>query len=178
MLHVGFTIAASMVFIVLVSVLVKLTRHFTSLQHLPVTANWIDELSIDRYRPMLRLLNQEDVQFLRTQPGYTPQMATKFRLQRCQLFLKYLLDLDNDFRRICMALKILMVQSKHDRPDLASVLVRSQITFAWGMMMVQFQLACYRHGLGSVDVSDLVKVFDGMRLELRILLPAESWGGA
>src|ERR1035441_4652021 len=112
----GFLLAASVVFIGLVLVLVKLTRHFASPQHLPVSAEWIEELSIERYRPMLRLLNQEDLHFLHAQPGFTPQMATNFRIQRCQLFQEYLRHLDNDFKRICMALKVLMVEAKHDRP--------------------------------------------------------------
>ena len=105
-------------------------------------------------------------------------MATKFRMQRCQLFQEYLRNLDNDFKRICMALKVLMVQSEHDRPDLASVLVRNQMTFAYGMTMVRFQLVCYRYGVGTVEVTGLVKLFDGLRLELRTLVPAESWAGA
>jgi hypothetical protein len=174
----GLVIAASVAFIGLVLVLVKLTRYSALPERLPVTAEWIDELSIDRYRPMLRLLNQEDVDFLCTQPGFTAQMATKFRIQRCQLFRGYLRCLDSDFKRICMALKVLLVQAKHDRPDLASVLMRYQMTFAYGMMTVQFQLACYPHGVGNVDVTGLVKVFDGMRLELRTLVPAQSWAGA
>jgi hypothetical protein len=91
----GFIIAASVVFIGLVLVLVKLTRHFASPQHLPVTAEWIEELSIERYRPIMRLLNQEDFHFLRAQPGFTPQMATNFRIQRCQLFQEYLRHLDD-----------------------------------------------------------------------------------
>ena len=33
---------------------------------LPVTAGWIDELSTDRYRPMLRLLDSSDIEFLRS----------------------------------------------------------------------------------------------------------------
>ena len=77
-----FIIAASVVFIGLVLVLVKLTRRFASPQQLPVTAEWIEELSIERYRPMLRLLNQKDLLFLRAQPGFAPQMATDFRIQR------------------------------------------------------------------------------------------------
>ena len=174
----GFLIAASVVFVGLVLVLVKLTRHFASPQHLPVTAEWIEELSIERYRPMLGLLNQEDLQLLRTQPGFTPQMATSFRIQRCQLVQEYLRYLDSDFKRICMALKVVMVQAEHDRPELASALVRNQMTFAYGMVMVQFQLVLYRYGVGNVDVTGLVKLFDGLRLQLRTLVPAESWAGA
>jgi hypothetical protein len=174
----GFITAASVVFVGLVLVLVKLTRHLASLQHLPVTVEWIEDLNIERYSPMLRLLNQEDLHFLRAQPGYTPQRATNFRIQRCQIFREYLRQLDSDFKRTCVALKVLMVQSEHDRPDLASVLMRNQMTFAYGMMTVQLQLVFYRYGIGTVDVTGLVKLFDGLRLELRTLVPAESWSGA
>jgi hypothetical protein len=171
-------IAASVVLSGLVLVLVKLIRHFASPQHLPVTAEWIEELSIERYRPMLRLLNQEDLHFLRAQPGFTPQMATKFRTQRCQLFQEYLRRLDSDFKRICTALKVLLVQSENDRSDLAYDLARNQLTFAYGMAMVQLQLVFYRYGVGTVDVTALVKLFDGLRLELGTLVPAESWAAA
>jgi hypothetical protein len=138
-----FIILASALFIGLLLVLLKLTCHFASPQHLPVTAEWIDELSIDRYRPMMRLLDGEDFKFLQTQPGFTPKMATKLRIQRCQILRRYLNDLDEDFKRICIALKVVMVQAKQDRPDLASALVQSQMTFAYGMMMVQVRLVCY-----------------------------------
>jgi hypothetical protein len=91
---------------------------------------------------------------------------------------EYLRHLDYDFKRICMALKVLMVQAEHDRPDLASVLLRNQLTFAYGMTVVQLQLVFYRYGVGTVDVTDLVKLFDGLRLELRTLVPVDSWAGA
>ena len=174
----GCIIAASVVFVGLVLVLVKLTRHVDSPQHLPVTVEWIEELSIERYSPMLRLLSQEDLHFLRAQPGHTPQTATKFRIQRCQTFREYLRQLESDFERICVALKVLMVQSEHDRPDLAAVLVRNRMTFAYGVMTVRLQLVLYRYDIGTVDVTGLVKLFDGSRLELRTLVPAESWSGA
>ncbi|HEV3199948.1 MAG TPA: hypothetical protein VGZ73_18720 [Bryobacteraceae bacterium] len=171
-------VAASVVFVCLLLLLIKLTRLFASPQQLPVTADWIDELSSDRYRPMLRLLDGGDSAFLRTQPGFTPKMAMRLRIQRCELFRRYLTNLDDDFTRICTALKIVMVQARQDRPDLASVLLRSQMTFAYGMVMAQFHLTCYRYGIGTVDVSGLVKLFDGMRLELRTLVPAELGAGA
>src|SRR5579872_252732 len=84
---------------------------------LPVTAEWIDELSIERYRPMMRLLNGGDLEFLRTQPGFTSKMETKLRIQRCQIFRGYLRCLSSDFGRVCAAIKLVMLQSRHDRPD-------------------------------------------------------------
>src|SRR5205807_20468 len=86
-----------------------LVRSLGSSGHsLPVTAEWIDELSIERYRPMLRLLESSDLEFLRTQPGYSPKMESNLRAQRCQIFGGYLRCLNMDFRRVCMALKLIM----------------------------------------------------------------------
>jgi hypothetical protein len=146
--------------------------------NLPVTAEWIDELSIERYRPMMRLLDGEDVAFLRTQPGFTPRMAAKLRQQRCQIFRGYLRRLNSDFARICSAIKLVMLQSQHDRPDLATALIRHQAMFAAGMIMVEFRLSLYRWGICGVDVAGLVKIFDVMRLELRTLVPSAVAMGA
>jgi hypothetical protein len=139
---------------------------------LPVTAGWIDALSIERYRPMARLLDSEDLEFLRSQPGFTPSMATRLRIQRCKIFRGYLRCLNNDFRKVCMALKILLLQSRYDRPDLAAVLVRQQVLFTVGMVAIHFRLVLYRWGWCGADVTGLVKIFDSVRLELQTLVPA------
>jgi hypothetical protein len=141
---------------------------------LPLDAGWIDELSVERYRPMMRLLDDRDLEFLRSQPGFSPGMATRLRIQRRQIFQGYLRCLEGDFQRVCMALKVLMLQSRHDRPDLASALVRHQVTFALTMASVNVRVFLYRWGLGGVDVSALVKSFDAMRLELRGLAPSAA----
>jgi hypothetical protein len=45
---------------------VFLVRKIGSAKHsLPLTAEWIDELSIDRYRPMMRLLDSRELDLLR-----------------------------------------------------------------------------------------------------------------
>lgn len=140
---------------------------------LPVTAEWINELSVDRYQPMRHLLDNEDLGFPGSRPGFRPHMAAGLRRERCRLFRTYLRCLHSDFQRISMALKIVMVQSRYDRPDLAAVLVRTQRAFIFGMILVHCRLAFYRFGLASVDVADLLKVFDNARLELRSLIPAQ-----
>src|SRR5262249_35921129 len=118
---------AALLLLVLVGFLTAfLTRRLcTTGQHLPVTADWLSDLSPDRYRPMLRLLAEEDFQFLRSQSGFVPEMEMRLRAQRAQVFASYLDCLDKDFRKVCLALKVLLVQSRYDRPDLASMLVRN-----------------------------------------------------
>lgn len=139
---------------------------------LPVTSEWIDDLSLDRYRPMLRMLDGDDIVFLRSQPGFTPDMAKKLRTQRTQIFRGYLRSLETDFGRVCAAIKLVMLQSSHDRPELAETLLRQQVTFACAMLSVRVHLALYSMGVCSVEVSKLVKLFDSMRIELRNMVPA------
>jgi hypothetical protein len=145
---------------------------------LPVTAGWIDELSTDRYRPMLRLLDSSDIEFLRLQAGYTRKMESKLRAQRCQIIRGYLRCLDMDFKQVCMALKLVLVQSAQDRPDLSAVLMHHQIMFASGMLAVHLRLFLYRWGICTVDAAALVQIFDVMRIELRCLVPSAMPAGA
>jgi hypothetical protein len=145
---------------------------------MPATIDWIDELSTERYRPMLRLLDSEDLDFVRSQPNCTPKLLDCVRRQRVQVFRGYLRQLGIEFGRTCAALKLLMVHASCDRPDLASTLVRSQVAFAAGMLAVQVRLVFYSLGVGTPKVADLLKLFDGMRVELRTLVPAAMPAGA
>jgi hypothetical protein len=144
---------------------------------LPITTAWIDELSPDRYRPMMRLLDSGDLEFLRSQAGVTPNMIRRFRRQRCRIFRSYLGQLNTDFTCVCMAITVVMLQSETDRPDLASKLIRSRVHFAWCLIAAQTRLALYEIGIGSIDAACLLNLFDGMRIELRSLVPASAvWG--
>ena len=152
-------------------------RRAMSPKRLSVTLDWLEELSPERYQPMLRLLNRQDLDFLRSQPGFTGKMERGFRRQRCEIFRSYLCQLDGDFQRVCTALKLVMVQANADRPDLAATLLRQQLWFKVGMLAVHFRLLLYGCGIGTVEVAGLLKLFDGMRLELRSLVPASAvWG--
>lgn len=146
--------------------------------NLPVTAEWIDELSIERYRPMGRLLDGGDMEFLRSQPGFTPQLLKKLRRQRYQIFRGYLACLHEDFARVCSAIELLMRQHEQERPGLAAALLRHRLAFAAGMAVLYVRLVLYRWGVGGVDVGGLVRSFDRMRLELLDLLPAAVPMGA
>jgi len=145
---------------------------------LPVTAEWIAELSTDKYRPMMRLLDTGDLEFLRRQPGYTPQAESRLRAQRSKIFRGYLECLNVDFHRVTTALKIVMTQSDYDRPDLAAILIHHQLQFALGMQMVRCRVLLYQFGIGAVDVSCLLRTFDLMRIELGTMLPAVQEAGA
>src|SRR5690242_19481552 len=122
-------LCAALVCATILSVIMALGRAGSAARQLPASFDWIDEVSADRYRPMLRLLRRDDLHFLRDQPGYDRGMEAKLRVQRARIFAQYLSHLQEDFRCICAALKLLMIQAEHDRPDLAAVVLRSQFDF-------------------------------------------------
>lgn len=140
---------------------------------LPATLDWIDELSTARYQPMLRLLGEDELRFLRSHPGFTPQHEAQFRRQRSEVFRGYLRSLSRDFNRVFIAVKLLMVQASTDRPDLAAALVRTRLAFTFALMAAHVHVVLYSFGLGKVDASQLLRLFDGMRLELRTLVPCD-----
>jgi len=143
----------------------------------PVTAAWIEELSIDRYRPMLRLLDGDDREFVQNRSTLGKGEFAQFRSERARIFRGYLQWLNADFAAVSMALKVVMIQADIDRPDLASTLLRNQVRFAVGMVLVQARLALFELGIGTVDVRSLLTLFDSMRLELRSLAPESAvWG--
>lgn len=161
-----------------IGVIAYLFKKIAFRDSLPVTAEWICELSADRYRPMLRLLDGDDLNFLRSQPGFTPAMARRVRAQRIQLFRSYLKSLENDFNQVCSLLKMILTQSDHDRPDLAGLILRNRITFVVGMLRIRATVALYSWGFCSVEVSQLVRLFDVLRVEVRALVPCEVGAAA
>jgi len=145
---------------------------------LPVSVDWINDLSAIRYRPMERLLSPEDERFLASQPGSNGKMVRRMRSERRRLFRAYLACLNTDFNRVSAALRLIMTHAAQYRPDLAGILYKQQALFAIGMLNVQWRLALHALGLGTVDVSGLVGAMEFMRLELRQMIPAESAAAA
>jgi len=143
-------------------------------ENFPITPEWVREVSVERYRPLLRLLDTRDFAFLISQPGFSPDMINRLRHSRCRIFRGYLKELSADFRSLCLAIKLIMVQSEIDRPDLARFVLRSQLEFAAQMVCVHARLLLFEVGLGHVEIGSLLNLFDGLRVELRSLVPSSA----
>jgi hypothetical protein len=138
---------------------------------LPVSVDWISELSASRYRPMERLLSEDDYRYVAGQPGCDRQQLRALRSERRRMFRGYLACLKRDFGQISAALRLMLTYSSVDRPDLATLLYKQQALFAYGMVAVEWRLFLHACGIGSVDVRDLLKAVESMHLELRQMIP-------
>jgi hypothetical protein len=124
----------------------------------------------DRYRPMLRLLSDGDLNF----PGMDTALRNKIRAQRRELFRGYLRCLTRDYGVLLAGIRAVMVESNVDRPDLAKALAKNRFMFALALCRIEFNLRLHALGLGKVDVSGLVEALGALRGIAGMMTPANG----
>ena len=127
---------------------------------------WIENFSITKYRPMLRLLDEADYEFLTKQPGMTKKAMQRLRAERRAIFRAYLRNLIRDFHKLHMTARMHLIYSKEDRPELAAKLLQQRIQFFRAVCAVEFRLALHTAGIGRVDLRPLFAAVEGMRTNL------------
>jgi hypothetical protein len=129
-----------------------------------------------RYRVMERLLGETDQDLVASLGDRRTER--KFRRARVKIFRGYMLQLSEDFNRICKAIQLLMISSEKDRSELAGVVMKQQFQFAVGMMYVEFKLILYSFGWNGVEAKTLIYSLETMRSRLQGLVAAAEPAGA
>ncbi len=149
---------------------VFLYRTLASRQKVEVPMDDLLVLSPDKYRPMERLLQEEDFRFLSSQPGFSPSLGRHFRSERRRIFRSYLRNLSKDFGRVSMACHMLIIHAADDRGDLAKSLIRKRLMFRFGIVAIEGRLLLHTAGVGTVDVRSLVESLEAMQAQIQMLL--------
>ncbi len=123
---------------------------------------------VGRYRPMLRLLSNDDLGFV----GSNPYLRGKVGAKRREIFRGYLRCLTKDYARLLSGIRRMMVESGVDRPDLAKALAKNRFMFAVALCRIEFHLQLHALGIGKVDVSGLVEALDALRSTVSVMTPA------
>src|ERR1700730_1485036 len=131
--------------------------------------DWEGIFSPARYHAMERLLDDTDAEFLRSHRSFDRKAQKAFRSNRIHLFRGYMHQLSADFGRICKALKVLMVHSQVDRPDLAGLIMKQQFTFSLAMMKLEVKLTLYGFGWAGVDAKAVMEPLAAVRAQLQAL---------
>jgi hypothetical protein len=121
-------------------------------------------LAVDRYRPMLRLLSDDDLAFVSSDS----KLQKALRARRRELFRGYLRCLTRDYAHLLAGIREAMVQSGQDRPDLAHALAKNRMLFAIAVWKVELRLALHATGAGNVDVSGLVEALEALRGQVSV----------
>lgn len=126
---------------------------------------WEAVLSPGRFRIFERMLEDADEKFLSS--AQMPEDEIKYRKIRVRIFRGYMQQLSDDFNRVAKAVRLLLVASQADRPELAGLLMKQQLIFSVVMMSAECKLALYEFGWGQV--TGLVRSLNSMRSQLRSL---------
>lgn len=124
------------------------------------------EFSVARYEPMLRLLSEDDLLFLKSQPGYRPDMGKKFTRERRRIFRLYLQELACDFHSLHAHARAVVASLPADHSPLVGMLMRQQVRFWYEMAAVEMRLSLEFLGAGSIRARGLVEALAAMHAEV------------
>jgi uncharacterized membrane protein len=119
----------------------------------------VSVISAERYRPMLRLLSDDDLNFVSSNAA----LRKSLRARRRELFRSYLRCLTRDYLQLLGGVRAAMAQAGMDRPELAQALVKNRILFFVAMYKVELRLALHAAGIGKVDISGMVEALEALR---------------
>jgi hypothetical protein len=135
-----------------------------------------DTPETNRYQPLLRLLDNLDADL-----PEDPRIRAEVKAQRRDRVRAWLRALANDYGRMLAQLRLIVVQSSTDRPDLIKILARNRVMFAWMMCRIELQLCLNYWGAGDArlaarDVAALVDGFRALQLRAAFLTESAVWG--
>lgn len=164
------TLVATLIFVVLAAGFGILFARLTARDRLSLPPeDWEGIFSPSRYKAMERLLDEADEKFLWSHQKFNRESDKRFRRKRVKIFRGYMQQLSEDFTRICKTLKVMMVESKVDRHDLAGIMLKQRFTFAILMMTVEVKLTLYSLGWAQVDAQALLQPLTALRSQLQML---------
>jgi hypothetical protein len=123
---------------------------------------------VDRYRPMLRLLSDDDLALV---PADSSLRKT-LRATRRDLFRGYLRCLTRDYAHLLAGVRDAMVRSGTEQPELTKALVKNRMFFAVAICKIELRLALHAAGSGNADIAGLVDAFEALRSQVRVLSTA------
>lgn len=124
--------------------------------------NWLESFSVSRYRPMVRLLAEDDYEFLTAQ-GAGRAAVRRLRAERRRIFLIYLDNLARDFRRLHTIARYALVEADSDQSDHVAALVRVRLQFSLAVACVRARVLLHSLGVGSVRVDSVLDSLELLR---------------
>ena len=125
-----------------------------------------EEFSIQRYRPLERLLSHEDYDFLMASPPFGPKLAKRLHDERRRIVLQYLQLLRKDFHDLHRLARLALLNASEDRPGVALALFKEKLRFEHGCVMLRWRLAT--RGIAAVEARPLVQAIQSLYERLSV----------
>jgi hypothetical protein len=127
-----------------------------------------------RYEEMDRFLQERDPS---TSFGDGSHEAQR-RKARVKAFRGYVRQLSEDFHQVSKAVKLMMLESSVDRPDMARILMKQRLVFAYAMVSMEFKLIMYEAGVSGIEEQLLTGSLRALQVHLQSLTALVQPSGA
>jgi hypothetical protein len=131
------------------------------------------DLSWKDYRPIHRLLDSADFDYLRRK-GISEARIRKLRVERRKIYRLCLRSLARDFNQVHQMLSFIVVQAREDRPELTAELAKQRLVFYRNLVLVELRLTLDACGLERMPAIDLLGPLEILQSQLSQLAPSAS----
>lgn len=122
-------------------------RKFVLARNLEPTYEWFEAFNFARYQGLIHLFAPEDFNFLKSQPGYTPELLARLKADRLAIAQSYLNELQTDVRLLLNFANRASAQSGLDTDDFSAFLLKQEFRFALSMTRLRCELALMKFGI-------------------------------
>jgi hypothetical protein len=133
-------------------------------------SDWLNGFDLSRYAALDNLFHPRDFEFLKSQPGYTPELSSRLKADRLKIADGYLSQLERDVRMLLTFANRAAARSGADHDKLSAFLLKQEAKFAWNLLTLRMQITFMK--LGIVQQVSFDHILEGLRplvLESRVL---------
>jgi hypothetical protein len=122
------------------------------------TREWFENFDLERYRGLAQLFDPQDFNFLKSQPGYSPELTTRLKADRLKIAESYLRQLENDVRLLLNFVNRASGSAESEEQDFSAFVLKQEFKFALTMTWLRTELALMRFGLvHRVEFANLIE---------------------
>jgi hypothetical protein len=120
---------------------------FTTRRRVEPSLEWFSQFDFSRYSVLQNLFSPQDFEFLRSQPGYKPELCRRLRADRLKIAESYLRELERDVRMLLAFANRACANSTTAEEDISGFLLKQEIAFIVSLTRIRVQLCLLKTGL-------------------------------
>lgn len=133
-------------------------------------ADWLSGFDLSRYDVLDNLFHPRDFDFLKGQPGYTPDLSARLKADRLRIAESYLSQLERDVRMLLTVASRAAARSDADHDQLSGFLLKQEVKFAWNLLNLRIQITLMKAGvLQQISFDQMLESLRPLVLESRVL---------
>lgn len=122
-------------------------RRFVLARHREPTHEWFEAFDFARYQALAQLFAPQDFDFLRSQPGYTPDLSARLKSDRLKIAESYLNELQTDVRLLLNFANRASAMGGVDADNFSAFLLKQEFRFTATMARLRCELALMKIGV-------------------------------